>query len=312
MKQIILFSIILNLFGCYGCGPGLKQEADPTRLDQQIKTLTENGRLDDENASLIKWYRERAGSSRLKGKSFKDLIVLSQKQLQGDLANWDKAKGDARRDLRSLLTVSADEFPGLPTPSDKGSAMAINRLLKPEQLIDLLNDHMKSFESEPMKLYRAAPNLSRTVNKLAVVAWEPTFQHLAKQAGIIPASLRVRQEQESLPMVRNWVKGRQQLGRQERARLDLSLSLISAVGALPPDSKSSSAPWRVAYGAWKRCGLGRTGARLKALAIATRAYQDRLSAAPGSPKAAIGLLQARGAMDGMTQACSQSPKIPKK
>jgi len=141
---------------------------------------------------------------------------------------------------------------------------------------------------------------------VALAVWEPVYQHVSKRANMVPESLRRRQEQDSLPALSRFLSQSQELDPGERTRLKLHLSLVAAMGYQEPsEGPKSQSPWNIAYRAWKRCGTPRTSRQLKALTIATRAYRDRLSAAPTDPRIGIALLQARAAIDRVTRTCSQ-------
>lgn len=308
----LLLASLLALSACSSCGPGLEQEAKPDQFEEQLEDLRTRGHLDQDSLELIRWYRVRAGEHRVKGKSINALIMLSQKQLQADAENWSKAKKGAQDDLRRLLQVAPEAFPGLPVTADKSSAQAIARLIRPKQIESLLDEQLAAFEAEPKEYYRVVPVLPRTVDKVALAVWQPVYQHVAKRAGLIPETLRRRQEQESLPALSRYMGQLKELDAAERTRLELHLSLLAAMAyRAPVDGEKSQAPWAIAYRAWKTCGTGRTTAELKRLTLATRAYRDRLSGAPSDPRQGLALLQARAAIDQVTQRCSQGTPTPK-
>ncbi|HBU47688.1 MAG TPA: hypothetical protein DEB46_05200 [Myxococcales bacterium] len=291
---------------CSSCGPGLEQTAHPDQFAKQLDDLKARGKLDQGSYDLIQWYRVRAGEHRLKGKSINALILLSQKQLQADAANWSKAKEEAQKDLQGLLSVAPEDFPGLAVTSDRSSAQAIARLIRPKQIVALLDEQLIAFDSEPKDYYKVVPVLPRTVDKVALAVWQPLYNHVAKRAGVIPESLRRRQEQESLPGLSRYLSQVKELDAGERTRLELHLSLLAAMAyRAPSTTEKSQAPWVIAYRAWKACGDGKTSLELKRLTLATRAYRDRLSAAPGDPRQGLALLQARAAIDAVTQRCNQ-------
>ncbi len=309
-RFLLLTALVLAASACSNCGPGLEQEAQPDQLAKQLEDLESRGKLHTSNRELIQWYRVRAGEHRVKGKSIETLVMLSQKQLQADAANWSKAKDGARKDLERLLTVSPEEFPGLPVTSDRSSAQAMSRLIRPEQIVAMLDEQLQTFETKPKDYYRIVPVLPRTVDKVALAVWEPLYKHVAKRASLIPETLRRRQEQESLPGLGRYLSQNKALDGAERSRLELHLSLVAAMAYREPsEGEKSQSPWSIAYRAWKTCGAGRTTAQLKGLTLATRAYRDRLSAAPSDPRQGLALLQARAAIDQVTQRCSQgTPK----
>ena len=279
--------------------------AHPDQFAKQLDDLKARGKLDQGSYDLIQWYRVRAESTGSKANRSTPYLALA-KTTPSRCSELVESKRGSSSDLQGLLSAGARGFfQGLAVTSDRSSAQAIARLIRPKQIVALLDEQLIAFDSEPKDYYKVVPVLPRTVDKGGARCLAASLQPCGKEGQASSQNHFADGRSKSLPGLSRYLSQVKELDAGERTRLELHLSLLAAMAyRAPSTTEKSQAPWVIAYRAWKACGDGKTSLELKRLTLATRAIEI-VSVPPPGTLAKDLLCCKHAAIDAVTQRCNQ-------